>query len=154
MPEAPILPWPRILRQNWLNLSFLHWAVEPLSIAHLYPPDTEPVTLTFSDGLAARFGPAVRSTTPRAVRPPLQRRVQRDRVVAQRGRRRANPRSGGSGTTLLSPPANNSPPEPRSVSSGISSEANSTAGTTPRSARSHLGFVLDGLRAEGRRANY
>ena len=43
-PEAPILPWPRILRQNWLNLSFLHWAVEPLSIAHLYPPDTEPDT--------------------------------------------------------------------------------------------------------------
>ena len=27
--EAPILRWPRILRQNWLNLSFLHWAVEP-----------------------------------------------------------------------------------------------------------------------------
>ena len=43
-PEAPILPWPRILRQSWLNLSFLHWAVEPASIAHLYPPDTEPDT--------------------------------------------------------------------------------------------------------------
>jgi len=43
-PEAPILPWPRILRQNWLNLSFLHWAVEPLSIDHLYPPGTEPDT--------------------------------------------------------------------------------------------------------------
>jgi uncharacterized protein len=43
-PEAPILSWPRILRQNWLNLSFLHWAVEPASIAHLYPPDTEPDT--------------------------------------------------------------------------------------------------------------
>jgi uncharacterized protein YqjF (DUF2071 family) len=43
-PEAPILPWPRILRQNWLDLSFLHWAVEPGSIAHLYPPGTEPDT--------------------------------------------------------------------------------------------------------------
>jgi uncharacterized protein YqjF (DUF2071 family) len=43
-PEAPILSWPQILRQNWLNLSFLHWTVEPLSIAHLYPPDTEPDT--------------------------------------------------------------------------------------------------------------
>jgi uncharacterized protein YqjF (DUF2071 family) len=43
-PEAPMLPWPRILRQNWLDLSFLHWAVEPASIAHLYPPDTEPDT--------------------------------------------------------------------------------------------------------------
>jgi uncharacterized protein YqjF (DUF2071 family) len=43
-PEAPILPWPRILRQNWLDVSFLHWAVEPASIAHLYPPETEPDT--------------------------------------------------------------------------------------------------------------
>src|SRR5262245_17386719 len=43
-PEAPILPWPRLLRQSWLNLSFLHWAVEPASIAHLYPPGTEPDT--------------------------------------------------------------------------------------------------------------
>jgi uncharacterized protein YqjF (DUF2071 family) len=43
-PEAPILPWPRILRQSWLNLSFLHWAVEPASIAHLYPPETQPDT--------------------------------------------------------------------------------------------------------------
>jgi uncharacterized protein YqjF (DUF2071 family) len=41
-PEAPILPWPRMLRQRWRNLSFLHWAVEPTSIAHLYPPGTEP----------------------------------------------------------------------------------------------------------------
>jgi len=43
-PEAPILPWPRILRQKWLSLSFLHWAVEPASIAHLYPPGIEPDT--------------------------------------------------------------------------------------------------------------
>lgn len=43
-PEAPILGWPRTLRQNWMNLSFLHWAVDPGSIAHLYPPDTEPDT--------------------------------------------------------------------------------------------------------------
>jgi uncharacterized protein len=43
-PEAPILSWPRILRQNWLDLSFLHWAVEPASIAHLYPPGIEPDT--------------------------------------------------------------------------------------------------------------
>jgi uncharacterized protein YqjF (DUF2071 family) len=41
-PEAPILPWPRVLRQKWLNLTFLHWGVEPASIAHLYPPGTEP----------------------------------------------------------------------------------------------------------------
>jgi uncharacterized protein YqjF (DUF2071 family) len=43
-PEAPILPRPRILRQTWRDLSFLHWAVDPASIAHLYPPGTEPDT--------------------------------------------------------------------------------------------------------------
>jgi uncharacterized protein len=43
-PVAPILPWPRIVPQKWLNLSFLHWAVEPASIAHLFPPGTEPDT--------------------------------------------------------------------------------------------------------------
>ncbi|WP_101947133.1 YqjF family protein [Mycobacterium sp. 3519A] len=43
-PYAPILPRPRMLRQRWLNLSFLHWAVEPADIAHLYPPGTEPDT--------------------------------------------------------------------------------------------------------------
>jgi uncharacterized protein YqjF (DUF2071 family) len=47
-PEAPILRWPRILRQNWMSLSFLHWAVEPDSIAHLYPPGTEPDTFESS----------------------------------------------------------------------------------------------------------
>ena len=40
--EAPNLGKPRILRQDWLNLSFLHWAVEPASIASFYPPGTEP----------------------------------------------------------------------------------------------------------------
>ena len=39
---APKLPRPWIIRQHWLNLSFLHWAVEPASIAHFYPPGTEP----------------------------------------------------------------------------------------------------------------
>jgi len=40
--EAPELTTLRILRQDWVNLSFLHWAVAPASIAHLYPPGTEP----------------------------------------------------------------------------------------------------------------
>ena len=40
--EAPNLAKPRILRQDWLNLSFLHWAVEPASIARFYPRGTEP----------------------------------------------------------------------------------------------------------------
>lgn len=40
--EAPLLATPRILRQSWLNLSFLHWAIEPGSVAHLYPDGTRP----------------------------------------------------------------------------------------------------------------
>ena len=53
----------------------------------------------------------------------LQRRVQGDRVVAECGAGQLrDPPSGGIGTTLLSPPANNSAPEPRSVNSGSSSE--------------------------------
>ncbi len=62
-PEAPILSWPRILRQKWLDLSFLHWAVEPASIAHLYPPGTEPDTFEGSSFVGvvpfqmAVFGP-------------------------------------------------------------------------------------------------
>ena len=40
--ESPNLGKPQILRQDWVNLSFLHWAVEPASIAQFYPPGTEP----------------------------------------------------------------------------------------------------------------
>jgi uncharacterized protein YqjF (DUF2071 family) len=40
--EAPDLAAPRIMRQDWRDLSFLHWAVAPASIAHLYPAGTEP----------------------------------------------------------------------------------------------------------------
>lgn len=43
-PEAPPLPRPRILRQNWLDLTFLHWAVEPESLQRFYPKGTEPDT--------------------------------------------------------------------------------------------------------------
>src|ERR1700682_3402751 len=41
-PEAPILPWPRILRQTWVDLSFLHWAGEAATISHLFLLDTGP----------------------------------------------------------------------------------------------------------------
>ncbi|TWD83450.1 hypothetical protein FB561_4613 [Kribbella amoyensis] len=39
---APALRRLRILRQDWLDLSFLHWAVEPSSIARFFPPGTVP----------------------------------------------------------------------------------------------------------------
>lgn len=41
-PDAPLLPWPRTLRQRWTDLTFLHWAVDPGAVAHLYPPGTRP----------------------------------------------------------------------------------------------------------------
>jgi uncharacterized protein YqjF (DUF2071 family) len=43
-PNAPPLPRPRILRQSWLDLTFVHWAVDPASIAHFYPADIRPDT--------------------------------------------------------------------------------------------------------------
>ena len=42
--NAPPLPRPRILRQSWLDLTFIHWAVDPASIARFYPPGTRPDT--------------------------------------------------------------------------------------------------------------
>jgi uncharacterized protein YqjF (DUF2071 family) len=43
-PEAPELPRPRILRQQWLDLTFLHWAVDPSAVARFFPPGTRPDT--------------------------------------------------------------------------------------------------------------
>ena len=43
-PAAPELRRPRILRQRWLDLTFLHWAVEPADVAHFFPPGTRPDT--------------------------------------------------------------------------------------------------------------
>ncbi|WP_329000545.1 DUF2071 domain-containing protein [Kribbella sp. NBC_00709] len=43
-PVAPALPRPRILRQRWLDLTFLHWALEPAAVARFFPPGTRPDT--------------------------------------------------------------------------------------------------------------
>ena len=43
-PAAPELRRPRILRQRWLDLTFLHWAVEPADVAHFFPAGTRPDT--------------------------------------------------------------------------------------------------------------
>ncbi|WP_427892576.1 YqjF family protein [Kribbella sp. GL6] len=43
-PDAPPLPRPRILRQRWLELTFVHWAFEPAAVAHFFPPGTRPDT--------------------------------------------------------------------------------------------------------------
>ncbi|GAA1670519.1 YqjF family protein [Kribbella yunnanensis] len=41
-PVAPDLRRPRILRQQWLDLTFLHWAVDPGEVARFFPPGTRP----------------------------------------------------------------------------------------------------------------
>ncbi|MGV0736454.1 DUF2071 domain-containing protein [Mycobacterium syngnathidarum] len=43
-PVAPVLTGARILRQNWVDLTFLHWPVAPGRIAHLFPAGTAPDT--------------------------------------------------------------------------------------------------------------
>jgi uncharacterized protein YqjF (DUF2071 family) len=43
-PQAPELRRPRVLRQAWRDLSFIHWAVEPASVAHYFPAGTRPDT--------------------------------------------------------------------------------------------------------------
>lgn len=44
----PPLPGPPLLRQEWVDVSFVHWAVEPADVAPLLPEGTRPDTL---DGL-------------------------------------------------------------------------------------------------------
>lgn len=41
-PDAPVLARPRLLRQQWLDLGFLHWAVDPQDVARFFPPGVVP----------------------------------------------------------------------------------------------------------------
>jgi uncharacterized protein YqjF (DUF2071 family) len=41
-PDAPVLRGPRILRQEWRDLTFLHWAVDPADVARFFPPGVRP----------------------------------------------------------------------------------------------------------------
>ncbi len=43
------LPRPVVFDQIWSDLTFIHWPVEPDSVAHLYPPGTRPDV--FADGM-------------------------------------------------------------------------------------------------------
>lgn len=42
--HAPELPRPRLLKQGWHDLSFVHWAVDPADVAHYFPKGTKPDT--------------------------------------------------------------------------------------------------------------
>jgi uncharacterized protein YqjF (DUF2071 family) len=44
----PVLPRPLFTHQYWRSLTFVHWPVDPESVAHLYPSGTRPDV--FSDG--------------------------------------------------------------------------------------------------------
>jgi uncharacterized protein len=43
--DAPPLPRPHLLAQRWLDVAFLHWAVEPAAVRHLLPTGVEPDVL-------------------------------------------------------------------------------------------------------------
>jgi uncharacterized protein YqjF (DUF2071 family) len=43
--DAPPLGKPRIMRNDWRSVSFLHWAVEPSKVAGFCPRGTQPDTL-------------------------------------------------------------------------------------------------------------
>ena len=40
--QPPPLARPHLLRQRWCEVTFLHWAVEPDAVRHLYPPGVAP----------------------------------------------------------------------------------------------------------------
>ncbi|MGG5259848.1 YqjF family protein [Phycicoccus avicenniae] len=44
-PVAPPLAGPRSMRQQWLDITFVHWAVEPELVAPLLPAGTRPDTI-------------------------------------------------------------------------------------------------------------
>lgn len=46
--DPPELPRPHFTHQHWRSLTFVHWPVDPDSVAHLYPSGTRPDV--FGDG--------------------------------------------------------------------------------------------------------
>lgn len=47
--RPPPLPGPIVFDQNWADLTFVHWPVQPSTIAHLFPSGVRPDV--FADGL-------------------------------------------------------------------------------------------------------
>jgi uncharacterized protein YqjF (DUF2071 family) len=46
--DPPVLPRADFTQQHWRSLTFVHWPVNPESVAHLYPRGTRP--MAFGDG--------------------------------------------------------------------------------------------------------
>jgi uncharacterized protein YqjF (DUF2071 family) len=47
-PEAPGFPGPVLMHQDWRDLTYLHWAVDPALVSPLMPPGVRPDTLAGS----------------------------------------------------------------------------------------------------------
>lgn len=45
-----------LLTQWWLDLAFVHWAVDPERVAGLPPQRAEPVSVLYSPGVPVRLG--------------------------------------------------------------------------------------------------
>ncbi len=43
--DAPLMAGPVMMNQSWCDLTFLHWAVDPGTVAHLMPPGVRPDVL-------------------------------------------------------------------------------------------------------------
>ncbi len=43
--RAPAMTGPVLMNQSWRDLTFLHWAVDPVEVAHRMPPGVRPDTL-------------------------------------------------------------------------------------------------------------
>jgi uncharacterized protein len=55
-PAAPALRGRVMMNQDWRDLTFLHWAVDPARVAHLMPPGVRPDTLDGSPDGATYVG--------------------------------------------------------------------------------------------------
>jgi uncharacterized protein YqjF (DUF2071 family) len=43
--DPPALPRPHLLSQHWLDVAFLHWAIDPDAVRHLFPAGVAPDVL-------------------------------------------------------------------------------------------------------------
>jgi uncharacterized protein YqjF (DUF2071 family) len=60
---APPLLRPVVVDQHWCDVTFVHWPVSPLSVAHMFPPGTRPDVFPDGTTYAALVPFAIRKTT-------------------------------------------------------------------------------------------
>jgi uncharacterized protein YqjF (DUF2071 family) len=89
---APALRGRVMMNQDWRDLTFLHWAVEPERVAHLMPPGVRPDTLDGGDVRRADPLPDGRRRRRSRAGSAVGRVVPRDERAALLGRRDRPPR--------------------------------------------------------------